>query len=310
MKPEIRPMKPLPVVGRRVALIGAPMDLGSGGKGAAGGPGGLRTAGLGDSLRNRAAQIVDRGDVAGVRNAPGATVDRCHHLHEVAANCRAVRDEVAAALAAGEFPLLLGGDHSLAIGSIAAVARHCAEIGKPLFVLWLDAHADFNTPDTSPTGHIYGMPVAVLSGHGHPALTGLTHARPAVDVTQFTHVGVRSVDPLEEDRIREHGLRVFRMTDVRARGMGAVVDEALEPVRRAGGHLHVSFDIDFLDPSVAPGVGLAEPDGPTFGEASVCMAAIAATGLLGSFDLLELAPHCDPSGDTARRVIDLVAQAI
>ncbi len=294
---------------RRIALIGAPVDLGSGGKGAAAGPAALREAGFAETLSRRVT-VVDRGDVRGLTNTPGATVDGCHHLNEIAADCRLIRDEVGAALAAGEFPILLGGDHSLAVGSIAAVAAHCATARKPLFVLWLDAHADFNTARSSPTGFLYGMPVAALSGDGHPLLTGLGHAVPTLDVSRFVHVGVRSVDPLEEERIQARNLRAYRMEAIRTRGMRAVIAEALKPVRAAGGHLHVSFDVDFLDPSVAPGVGLTEPDGPTFDEAATCMDAIAASGRLGSFDLLELSPNHDKSGATTRRVIDLVSRAL
>ena len=302
-------MQSEPGSSRRVALIGAPFDLGSGGKGSAAGPAALREAGLADTLRRRGLRVVDRGDARGVVNAPGATIDGCHHLREVVASCRAVRDEVGRALAAGEIPLLLGGDHSLAMGSMAAVAAHCAAERRPLFVLWLDAHADFNTPASSPTGYVYGMPVAVATGDGHPDLLALGTGRPMLDLRRVTQIGVRSVDPLEEERIRDKRLRVYRMTDVRRRGMASVTAEALEPVRRAGGHLHVSLDIDFLDPAVAPGVGLAEPDGPDFGEAALCLSSVQATGLLGSFDLLELSPSHDPTGGTTARVIDLAARA-
>jgi arginase len=290
-------------------LIGAPFDLGSGGKGAAAGPAALRAAGLGDALRRRGLRVVDRGDARGVINTPGATRDGCHHLDRVVTSCRAVRDEVARALAACEMPLLVGGDHSLAMGSIAAVARHCAMLRRPLFVLWLDAHADFNTPASSPTGYVYGMPAAVATGEGHPDLLALGHTVPMLDLQRVTQIGVRSVDPLEEERIRDRRLRIYRMSDVRQRGMAAVIAEALEPVRRAHGYLHVSLDIDFLDPAVAPGVGLAEPDGPDFGDAALCLAAVQATGLLGSFDLLELSPSHDLSGGTTARVIDLAARA-
>jgi arginase len=149
----------------------------------------------------------------------------------------------------------------------------------------------------------------VATGEGHPDLLALGHAVPMVEVRQIVQVGVRSVDPLEEERIRDRHLRVFRMSDVRQHGMAKVIAEALQPVRRAGGHLHVSLDIDFLDPAVAPGVGLAEPDGPDFAEAAACLAAVQATGLLGSFDLLELSPSHDPTGGTTSRVIDLVTRA-
>jgi arginase len=294
---------------RRIALIGAPFDLGSGGKGSVDGPAALREAGIAKILRARGRRVIDRGDAPGIVNIPGATIDGCHHLREVAASCRALRDAVAEALAAGDLPLVLGGDHSLAMGSLAAVARHCAAAARPLFVVWLDAHADFNTPASSPTGHLYGMPVAVATGEGHPELTALGHAVPMLDLRRIAQIGVRSVDPLEDERIGLRGLRAYRMAELKQRGMASVIAEALEPVRRAGGHLHVSLDIDFLDPSVAPGVGLAEPDGPGFDDAAHCLAAVEATGLLGSFDLLELSPSHDPSGATAARVIDLVARA-
>lgn len=303
-------MQSEPVADRRVALIGAPFDLGSGGKGAAGGPAALRRGGLAESLRARGLRVIDRGDAPGLINTPGETIDGCHHLREVATSCCAVRDAVSAALAAGEVPLVLGGDHSLAMGSLAAVSRHCAAQGRPLFVVWLDAHSDFNTPQSSPTGFVYGMPVAVATGEGHPALLAIGDAAPRLDIRHIVQIGVRSVDPIEENRIVERGLRVYRMSELRRRGMASVIAEALEPVRRAGGHLHLSLDIDFLDPAVAPGVGLTEPDGPGFAEAAQCLEAIHATGLLGSFDLLELAPANDPTGGTTSRVIDLATRAL
>ena len=294
---------------RQVALIGAPVDLGSGGNGSRGGPAALRDAGLAAALLGQGHRVVDRGDVAGLMTEPGATIDGCRHLNEVTTDCRLVRDVVAAALAAGELPLLMGGDHSLAIGSLAAVARHCAGSSKPLFVLWLDAHADFNTPASSPTGKIYGMPMAVAAGEGHPALTGIGHAVPMLDLRRVTQIGVRSIDPLEAERVAQRGLRVHGMAELRRRGMPALVSAALDEVRRAGGHLHLSFDIDFLDPSVAPGVGLAEPDGPGLAEAETAMAMVAASGLLGSLDVVEMNPGCDPAGETARRVVARTARA-
>jgi arginase len=293
-----------------VALIGAPGDLGgSDNRGAARGPAALRDAGLAAALQRQHYAVIDRGDIAGFATTGGRTIDGCHHLIEVADSCRRVRDTVAASLDAGEVPLLLGGDHSLAMGSLAAVARHSAERNKPLFVLWLDAHADFNTPASSPTGKLYGMPAAVAVGEGHDLLLNLGHATPMLEIARIAQVGVRSIDPLEEVRIAERGLAVFRMTEVRRRGMQAVMDDALAPAVRSGAHLHVSFDIDFLDPAVAPGVSLAEADGPSLEEATTCMAAIAATGLLGSFDVVEMNPRFDPNGTTAKRVVGLLESA-
>lgn len=291
-----------------MALIGAPTDLGSGQTGAARGPAALREAGIAAALRRHGFMVSDRGD-ADVVNTTGGVVDGCEHLIEVAASCRAVRDAVAAALDNDQLPLLMGGDHSLAIGSLAAVARHCAAIRRPLSVLWLDAHTDFNTPESSPSSRIYGMPVAVAAGEGHPALLALGHAVPMVDVARFSLIGARSIDPLEAVRVREAGLRVYTMADVRRRGIAAVAGEALEGAAREGAHLHVSFDVDFLDPEVAPGTGLAEPDGPSLAEAQACLRQIGESGLLGSFDLVELAPAMDPSGATAKRLIGLIEHA-
>jgi arginase len=292
----------------RIALIGAPSDLGGANRGSAKGPEALRASGFAEALR-RHHDVIDLGDAVGVSNMPGRTIETCHHLDEVTTSCRSVRDLVGAALRDGDVPLLMGGDHSLAIGSMAAVARHCHTVGKKLFVLWLDAHADFNTPASSPTGFLYGMPVAVATGDGHPQLLDVGHARPMLEVTRVTQIGVRSIDPLEEKRIRERGLRVHGMKEIRARGMQAIVTEALDEVRRQDGHLHVSMDVDFLDPAIAPGVGLAEPDGPNMREAEACMTDIAASGLLGSFDLVELNPVVDPTGGTTRHVMQLVERA-
>lgn len=304
----VRTLTPSILHRRRVALIGAPTDLGSGQTGAALGPQGLRDAGLAAALRGAGYAVSDRGD-APVVNRPGEAIDGCEHLHEIAASCAAVRDAVGAALADGQVPLLMGGDHSLAIGSLAAVARHCAAQRRPLTVLWLDAHTDFNTPASSPSGKIYGMPVAVAAGEGHPALTRLGHAAPMVEVGRFAMIGARSIDPLEAERVRERGLRVYTMAEVRRRGIDAVTAEALVRTLQEGAHLHVSFDVDFLDPAVAPGTGLHEADGPTLAEAASCLRQVAETGLLGSFDLVELAPGADASGVTARRVVGLVEQA-
>jgi len=221
-----------------------------------------------------------------------------------------VRDESSAALKAGRLPLLLGGDHSLAIGSIAAASAHAARAGRPFFVLWLDAHADFNLPETSPSGCVFGMPVAVVSGEGHPSLLALGHATPIVDVRNIALLGVRSVDPLEVPRVRDRGLRVHGMEAIRRHGMAALALQALERPMREGAHIHVSFDLDVLDPEEAPGVGLPEADGATIEETQACLEAVMKTGLVGSFDLMEHNPSADPGGGTTRRVIELMSRAL
>jgi arginase len=228
----------------------------------------------------------------------------------VAAWCRAVRGATSAALEAGELPILLGGDHALAIGSIAAVADHCARIGRPLWVLWLDAHADFNTPVSSPSGNLHGMPAAVICGEGHPELLALGHDVPMVDPARLFQVGVRSVDAVEQTLVLERRLAVHDMRRIDEVGMRAVMGEVLETVAAIGGHLHVSLDVDFVDSGVAPGVGNPVPGGPTYREAQLCMEMIHDSGLLGSLDVVEVNPARDAHNGTAELAVELVESAL
>lgn len=294
----------------RLTLIGAPTDLGSAFRGSAGGPEALRAGGLAAALKRAGWDVADAGNVVSANSRIGQSIDGCASLREVAASCRAVRDAAAGALALGRMPLLLGGDHSLAIGSIAAAVAHCARLRRPFFVLWLDAHADFNTPQSSPSGCVFGMPVAVTTGEGHPSLLALGLSRPIVAVRDFALLGVRSVDPLEVVRVRERGLRTHGMEEIRRHGMAALALQALERPLREGAHIHVSFDLDVLDPGEAPGVGLPEAGGTTLAETGECLAAAMATGLVGSFDLMEHNPSGDPSGSTTQRVIALMEQVL
>ena len=202
---------------------------------------------------------------------------------------------------------MMGGDHALAVGSIAAVARHCTEQEIPLTVFWLDAHADFNTPETSPSGNIHGMPAAVLCGKGPPELIALGHARPMLETAALVQFGIRSVDHIEKRAVVDNGHEVYDMRRIDERGMRAVMDEALETAVRRGGHLHVSFDVDFLDPSIAPGVGTTVTGGPNYREAQLCMEMIHDAGLLGSLDIVELNPALDQQNQTASLMVELVA---
>jgi arginase len=202
-------------------------------------------------------------------------------------------------------PVMLGGDHSLAIGSISAVARHCRQAGKRLRVLWLDAHADFNTRELSPSGNLHGMPLACLCGFGPPELLALAGSVPAITAACVRQVGVRSVDPGERRFVHEQGIEVFDMRHVDEEGMRATMEAALAGVD-ADTHLHVSFDVDFLDPEIAPGVGTTVPGGPTYREAQLCMEMIADTGRLASLDIVELNPAFDVRNRTAALAVDLV----
>src|SRR6478735_4056477 len=288
-----------------VTLLGAPTDVGAGHRGAGLGPEALRIAGLGDALVARGIDVIDRGNIDGPRNPWQDPVEGYRHLDEVVAWNRAVMDAVSAELAAGRMPILLGGDHCLGIGSITAVANHCRKVGKKLRVLWLDAHADFNTHDVTPSGNIHGMPVACLCGIGPDELTRLGGSSPAVKPAQIRQIGIRSVDPGEKKLIKQHALDVYDMRYIDEVGMKRAMEEALAGMDD-NTHLHVSFDVDFLDPSIAPGVGTVVPGGPNYREAQLVMEMIADSGRMGSLDIMELNPVLDTRNATALLAVDLV----
>ncbi|MGF1607848.1 MAG: arginase [Kiloniellales bacterium] len=292
---------------RTIALIGAPTDIGAAHRGASMGPEALRVADIAGRLNQMGLAVVDCGNVLGPTNPDAEPENGYRHLAETAAWCGGVKDAVYDALAAGQLPILMGGDHCLAIGSIAGVAQHCAEQDKRLSIVWLDAHADFNTPETSPSGNIHGMPVAVLCGKGPPELTGLAGGKAIIEPAQVIQVGIRSVDRVEKLAVVESGLTVYDMRTIDERGMRAVMEETLDRVARAGGHLHLSFDVDFLDPAIAPGVGTTVAGGPTYREAQLCMEMLHDSGLLRSMDIMELNPALDLRNQTAELVVELVA---
>ncbi|QSX73713.1 arginase [Lysobacter arenosi] len=288
-----------------VSLIGAPTDVGAGHRGARLGPEALRIAGIGEALVKRGVDVIDRGNLDGPRNPWQKPVEGYRHLAEVVAWNRAVMDAVAAELADGRLPILLGGDHCLGLGSITAVAQHCRQTGKQLRVLWLDAHADFNTSQVTPSGNVHGMPVACLCGLGPDALTQLGGTSPALRPDEIRQIGIRSVDEGEKRLVQQYGLDVYDMRYIDEIGMKRVMEEALEGVDE-NTHLHVSFDVDFLDPSIAPGVGTTVPGGPNYREAQLVMEMIADSGRMASLDIVELNPIIDKRNRTARLAVDLV----
>ena len=297
-------MKPAPHR-PHVSLIGAPTDIGAGMRGASMGPEALRVAGLASAIESHGRTVRDRGNLGGPANPWLPPVDGYRHLGEVVAWNHAVHEAVHAELAAGHLPVLLGGDHSLGIGSISAVARHCREAGKKLRVLWLDAHADFNTSVLTPSGNLHGMPVACLMGHGPRELVEIGEHVPALSPKQIRQIGIRSVDPGEKRFVHEVGLEVFDMRYIDEMGMRHTMELALATLD-AQTHLHVSFDVDFLDPEIAPGVGTTVPGGPTYREAQLCMEMIADTGRLASLDVMELNPALDVRNKTAALAVDLI----
>jgi len=288
-----------------VSLIGAPTDIGAGHRGASMGPEALRVANLQARLRARGIDVVDRGNLQGPLNPWEPPRDGYRHLSAVVEWNRAVYESIYAELSLGRLPVMLGGDHCLAIGSITAVARHCREQNKKLRVLWLDAHADFNTAQITPSGNIHGMPVACLCGMGPDELTGLGGSKPATTPDVFRQIGIRSVDEGEKRLVREAHVSIFDMRQIDESGMKRVMEEALEGVD-ADTHLHVSFDVDFLDPAIAPGVGTTVRGGPNYREAQLCMEMIADTGRLASLDIVELNPAFDKRNQTAKLAVDLV----
>jgi arginase len=290
------------------SLIGVPTDIGAGARGAGMGPEALRVAGIREAISQFGLQVKDVGNLQGPANPWLEAVDGFRHFQEVVEWNRVLHDAMWAELQAGHLPVMLGGDHSLAIGSISAVARHCRAQKKKLRVLWFDAHADFNTATLTPSGNIHGMPVACLCGRGPKELVeigGYSADRPALNPKDIRQIGIRSVDAGEKKLVHEAGIEVFDMRYIDEMGMRHAMELALALVD-ANTHLHVSLDVDFLDPDIAPGVGTTVRGGPTYREAQLCMEMIADTGRLSSLDIVELNPAFDIRNQTAELAVDLV----
>jgi arginase len=288
-----------------LSLIGVPTDIGAGHRGALMGPDALRVADIDKKLLARGLEVADRGNLAGPTNPWLPPDEGYRHLDGVVAWNRATMDAVYAELEQGRMPVMMGGDHCLAIGSVTAVARYCREQGRTLRILWLDAHSDFNTSDLTPSGNIHGMPVACLSGYGPKELTELGGSAPAIDPSMVRQIGIRSVDEGEKKLVHEVGLEIYDMRFIDEHGMRRAMEAALADMDD-NTHLHVSFDVDFLDPSIAPGVGTTVEGGPNYREAQLCMEMIADTGRMRSLDVVELNPAFDDHNRTANMAVDLV----
>jgi arginase len=289
----------------KASLIGAPTDVGASDRGASMGPEALRVAGLSEALAARGLEVRDCGNLNGPPNPGLVRVGGYRNLAEVAAWNREIYGAVRRELADGRLPILLGGDHSLSIGSISAVARHCRESGRSLRVVWLDAHADFNTSELSPSGSIHGMPVSSLCGFGPPELVQEDGVSAAIRPQWVRQVGIRSVDPGERRFVHDQELPVFDMRYIDEMGVRRAMQLALADLDEDT-HLHVSFDVDFLDPEIAPGVGTTVPGGMSYREAQLCMEMIADTGRVASLDIMELNPALDVRNKTALLAVDLV----
>ena len=292
-----------------LALIGAPLELGSGRRGCAMGPATLRTAEIAETLIELGYRVDDLGDVAPLPAAPtfAASAGRANHLAQIAAMAQALNERVRETMAHGKMPIILGGDHALSMGSVNGVASHCKNIGRELFVLWLDAHADFNTPETSPSGNVHGMPVAMLCRE--PGLESVMGNIERVSVKpQNVHLfGIRSVDRGERALLAARGIHVADMRLIDEFGVVSSLKSILDEVQGRNGLLHVSLDVDFLDPSIAPGVGTPVPGGATYREAHLIMEMLHDSGLVVSLDIVELNPFLDDRGRSAKILVDLAA---
>ena len=296
---------------RELALVSVLMDLGAGRRGVDMGPSAIRIAGLRDTLEGLDYRIRELGTVVATDPERSEQQDlHALYLPEVESVCRRVRDLVEDALARGCMPLVLGGDHSIAIGSVAGVSRFHARNRERIGLIWVDAHSDMNTPGTSPSGNVHGMPLAVLTGHGPQVLRSLADGYPAVRPENVSMIGVRQIDPAERDIILSSGTRVFTMSEVDERGIAPCVDEAIARASAGTAGFHLSYDLDSLDPMVAPGVGTPVPGGLTFREGHLICEKVARSGGLLSLEVVELNPVLDAHNRTAQMAVGLIASAL
>lgn len=296
---------------RKVKIIGVPMDLGAGRRGVDMGPSAIRIAGLNQAIARVGFQVEDAGNIP-VRNPESMkrTNVRAHYLPEITSVCEQLADAVEETVSKGAVPVILGGDHSIAMGSVAGVASHFKKQNKRIGIIWLDAHTDINTPDSSPSGNVHGMPLAALLGRGPKELTHIAGFSPKVLPKNVAVIGARSVDPGESDLIRELGIRVFTMSEMDERGIGPVIEEAIAIASNNTAGFHATLDMDFLDPFYAPGVGTREPGGGTYRETHLAMEKIADSGRMLSVEITEVNPVYDASNQTAQYAVEFILSAL
>jgi arginase len=294
---------------RRIAIIGAPVDLGAGRRGVDMGPSAVRYASLRARLAELGHQVFDTGNVsiATLEELPApAPGEKLRYLEPIAAMSRELAQRVAQALSDGYFPLIVGGDHTLSIGSVSGVAQRV----RPLGVLWIDAHGDFNTADTTPSGNIHGMSVAALTGRGHASLTRILGEAAAIDAHNVVYIGLRDLDAGEKQLMRAAGVHVFTMHDVDRHGIAEIIERALSILGNRVQGVHLSLDMDSLDPVDAPGVGTPVKGGLTYREAHVAMEILHMSGTLVSMDVVEVNPILDQHNKTAELAVELVCSAL
>jgi arginase len=300
-----------PGTGRRVSILGVPLAFGSSLAGVDIGPAALRVARLNQRIAQLGYEVRDLGDmrIAQPQNASEPT-EKAKYLPEISAVCEELALEVRNILVSGELPLVLGGDHSIAIGSIAGVSSFYRERKQTLGLIWFDAHADMNTPETSPSGNIHGMPLSALLGFGAPELTHVSGFAPKLDPRFCAHIGARDLDQGERDLIRQLGLRFFTMREIDERGISICIDEAIAIASGASAGYSVTFDIDALDPGDAPGSGTLVRGGLTYREAHLALEKIAEAGGMRSLEVVEINTALDINNRTAQIGVELILSAL
>jgi arginase len=297
--------------GRRVGIIGAPCGFGASIAGVDLGPAAMRVAGLRQRIAQLGYEVRDFGDLRfECPNEPTAHGEKLRYLREIKAACVLLAEDVKKSLGGGELPVVLGGDHSIAIGSVAGVSSFYRERGQSLGLVWFDAHADMNTPETTPSGNIHGMPLAVLLGYGTPELTDIEGFSPKLDPRFCAHIGARDVDAGERELIRKLGMRFFTMREIDERGMRACMDDAIAIASKADAGYHVTLDVDALDPGDAPGSGTVVRGGLTYREAHLAMEKIAEAGGAVSLEVVEINTALDINNRTAELGVELILSAL
>jgi arginase len=293
-----------------VHVLGVPMDLGSGRRGVDMGPSAIRIAGLEARLRELGHTVVDDGDIT-IRNMEELKVGdvRARYLAEIARAAEVACRKVDRIMSRGHFPLVIGGDHSIAVGTVSGIAAWCRREGKKLGLLWVDAHGDINTPESSPSGNIHGMPVAALLGYGPDKLTGIGGKFRKLDPANVALVGIRSLDEGEKHRLKQTGVQVHTMADIDRHGIHRVMKKALARVTDGTDCVHVSFDLDAVDPTVAPGVGTPVKGGLDYREAHLIMELLNDSGVMTSLELVEVNPILDQGNTSAAFAVELVQSA-
>jgi len=302
-------MKSIPK--QNVSIIGFPMDLGADRRGVDMGPSALRIAGLQTKLESLGYKVIDNGDIKiEIMERQKIKYPKLKYLDEIIKTSKLLADKVVKVLEKGDFPLCIGGDHSMALGTISGIASYCKKRNYKLGVIWIDAHSDMNTDETSPSGNIHGMPLASLLGLGCDELVNILEFSPKLNPENCALIGIRSIDEAEKVNIKKLGIPIYTMNDIDKLGIHRIIAKVLKQFREKVDHIHISFDVDSVDPSVAPGVGTPVPGGLSYREAHLLMETIAECGCMSSLEVAELNPILDLKNQSADFTSELIASSM